>query len=135
HLRADEEVEAVLVVVLIYENLRRLFRRDRLLNVVGEHLPEREVRRDVHVSHSNETVFEIVYAVNVKTRAALIGMRGIGGWSKHSIFDGVETDVEIRARVGACAQIGAEAESALGVDVVAKRDVGGATERLIVRGR
>src|SRR6185369_6573768 len=128
HLRANEEVEAVFVVVLIYEDLRRLFRRDRLLNVVGEDLPEREVGRDVHVSDRDETIFEIVYAVNVKTRPALIRMRIIGGWSKYSIFNGVETDVEIRARVGARTQVGAEAESALRVDVVAKRDVGGATE-------
>src|SRR5690349_2081927 len=50
HLRAREKVEAVFVVVLINENLRRLFRRDRLLNVIGEHLAKREVRSNVHVS-------------------------------------------------------------------------------------
>src|SRR6185295_16413970 len=130
HLRADEEVEAVLVVVLIYENLRRLFRRDGLLNVVGEHLPEREVRRDVHVSHGDEAIFEVVHAVDVQTRAALIGMRGVSRWSKNSIFDGVEADVEIRTGVGARPEVGTEPETTLRVDVVAKREVGGATERL-----
>ncbi len=74
HLRAREKVKAVLVVILVYENLRSLFRRDRLLNVVGEHLPEREIRSDVDVGYGDEAVFEIVHAVDVKTRTTLIRM-------------------------------------------------------------
>src|SRR6185436_20028295 len=66
NLRACKKVKAVLVVILIYENLRSLFRRDRLLNVVREHLPEGEVRSDVNVGDGNETVFEIMDAVDVK---------------------------------------------------------------------
>ena len=75
HLRAREEVEAVFVVVLVYKNLRRLFRRDCLLNVVGENLAKGEIRSDVHIGRGDETVFEIVNAVDVKTRTTLIGMR------------------------------------------------------------
>src|SRR5215203_642851 len=41
-LCALQEVKTVLVVIFVYKNLRRLFRRDSLLNVVGEHLPEGE---------------------------------------------------------------------------------------------
>jgi hypothetical protein len=93
HLRAREKIEAVLVVIFIHKDLRRLFRRDGLLNVVGEHLPEREVRSDIHIGNGDEAVFEIVHTVDVKTRAALIGMSVVGRWSKHSIFDRVETDV------------------------------------------
>ena len=124
HLRAREKVKAVLVVILVDENLRSLFRRDCLLNVVGEHLPEREVRSDVDVGDGDETVFEIVHAVDVKTRAALIRMSCVSGWSKDSILDGIESEVEIRARVGARAQVAAKSESARSVDVAAESEIG-----------
>src|ERR1700752_106984 len=42
-LRARQKVKAVFVVILIDENLRGFFRRDSLLNVVREHLPESQV--------------------------------------------------------------------------------------------
>src|SRR5687767_8264713 len=45
-LRTRQKVETVLVVILVYKNLRRLFWRDRLLDVVGEHLPEGEIGSD-----------------------------------------------------------------------------------------
>src|SRR5437867_352473 len=43
HLSAREEVETVFVVILVDENLRSLFRRNCLLDIVREDLPEREV--------------------------------------------------------------------------------------------
>src|SRR5689334_12119478 len=135
HLRACEKVEAVLVVVLVDENLRRLFRRDRLLNVIGEHLAKREVRSDVHVSGGGETVFEVVHALDVETRTALVRMRGVFMWSKDAILDGVETGVEKRARVRARAQVAADAEAARSVDVAAKGEIGRAAEGLVVRCR
>ena len=95
-LRARQKVEAVFVVVLVYKDLRRFFRRDGLLNVVGEDLTKSEVRRDVHISRGDETVFEVVNAVNVETRSALIRIRSRCFWSKDAILDRIETGVEIR---------------------------------------
>src|SRR5262249_6875401 len=92
-------------------------------------------RSDVNVGNCDKAVFEVVHAIDVKTRSALIGMSRIGRRSKDSILDGVEADVEIRARVGARAQVGAESESSLSVDIATKGEVGGAAERLIVSGR
>src|SRR5690349_10507235 len=60
-------------------------------------------------------------------------MRRVFLWSKDAILDGVETGVEKRARVRARAQVAAEAEAARCVEVAAKREVGGAAERLVVR--
>ena len=122
-------------MVLVYENLRRLFRRDCLLNVVGEDLPKRQVRSDVHVSRRDETVLEIVNAFDVEARPALIGILRRCFWSKDAILDGVEPGDEIRTRVGARAEVAAEAEASLRVDVAAEREVGGAAERLIVSSR
>src|SRR5262249_12173816 len=134
-LCAREEVEAVLGGIFVDEDLRSLFRRDCLLNVVREDLPESEVRSDVNVSDSDEAVLEIMNAVDIKTRPALIRMLGVSRWSKDSILDRVETDVEIRARVRAYTQIAAKAEAPRSVDVAAKREVSGAAEGLIIRRR
>src|SRR6185436_12277072 len=90
NLRACEKVKTVFVVILVYENLRSLFRRDRLLNVVREHLPKGEIRSDVDVGDGDETVFEIMDTVDIETRAALIGMSRVSRWSKGAIFDCVE---------------------------------------------
>src|SRR6185503_3653706 len=90
NLRPRQKVEAVFVVVLVYKDLRCFFRRNGLLNVVGEDLTKSQVRRDVHVGSGDETVLEVVNAVNVETRSALIGIRGRSFWSKDAILDGVE---------------------------------------------
>ena len=115
------ESEARLLVVRVTKHAKSP--ADRLL-MVGEDLAKREVRSDVHVGRGDETVFEVVHAFDVKTRAALIGIRLGGCWSKDAILHGVEAGVEIRTRVGARAQVAAEAKSALRVDVAAEREVG-----------
>jgi hypothetical protein len=61
---------------------------------------------------------------DLETRTTLVGMRFVFGWTKDAIFDGVETEVEIRTRVRASSQITAEAEPALRVDVAAKSEIG-----------
>ena len=43
-------------MVLINEDLRRLFRRNSLLDVVGEDLSESKVRSDVYVGGSSEAI-------------------------------------------------------------------------------
>src|SRR6185503_18853876 len=100
HLRARQKVEAVFVVISVDEDLRSLFRRDRLLNVVGEDLAKREVRSDVDVSNGDEAVLEVMNAIDVKTRTALIRMSVVSLRTKDSILHSIETDIEIRTRVG-----------------------------------
>src|SRR5215212_306925 len=123
-LCARQEVKTILVVILVYKNLRRLFRRDSLLNVVGEHLPEGEIGSYVDVRRGDEAVLEIMHSFNIQTRSTLIGVSIISGRTKDPILDGVESKGEVRPRVGACAQVGAKSQSSLCVDVVAKSEIG-----------
>src|SRR5882672_10344989 len=99
-LRTRDEVEAVFVEILIYENLGALFRRDSLLNTVGKHLAIRQVRSYVHVSRCNEAVGEIVDAFHVKTRPTLIRMSGICFMSQHPILNDIEPGIQKRTRIG-----------------------------------
>ena len=56
-------------------------------------------------------------------------MRGVGLVPEDAILDGVEAEVEIGARVGARAQVCAEAYAALREDVVAEGDISRAPKR------
>src|ERR1044071_4994554 len=100
-LRAREEIEAVITEVFVDENLRALFRRDGLLNRIREDLTEGQVRRDVDVGGGEKAVREIMHAFHVKAGPALIRVVRTLFRAEDAILDGVETEVEIGARIGA----------------------------------
>src|SRR4029453_9442401 len=93
-LSASEEIVAVSVTIFGDEYLRRLFRRDGLLNVVREDLAKRQVRCDVDVGRSGESVLEVVHTFDVKTRATLIGVLGVRTGTKDSILYRVKTGIK-----------------------------------------
>ena len=61
-------------------------------------------------------------------------MIGIFVCAEDSVFDGEETKVKIRTRIGAGAKIRSVTDSASGINIGAKRNVGGTSERLVISG-
>src|SRR5258705_11536383 len=74
NLRTRQEIETEFVEILIDENLGTLLRGNRLLDTVRKHLSICEIGSHVDVSRRDEAVGEIVNALNIKARYALIRM-------------------------------------------------------------
>src|ERR1041384_2458316 len=131
-LRVHAHVEAVRVIILVDENLRPFFRRNHLLNRIGEDGAKSEARGDVYIGRRQKAVPEVVHRVDVKARAALIRMLGIFFRAANALLNDVESGIEDRPGVRPRAQIAADSESALRENVTAQSEVRRTTERLIV---
>src|SRR5216684_4350171 len=89
-LRIQTQIKAVSVIVFVEENLRTFFRRDRLLDRIGENLAKCEAGSDVHISRRQKAVGEIVHRVDVETRTTLVGIRGAGLWPEDAILNEIK---------------------------------------------
>src|SRR5437588_4661016 len=132
-LRIHAHVEAIRVIILVDENLRTFFRRNRLLNRVGKNLAKRQTRGDIHVSSRKKTVWKVMYGVDVEARATLIGMLRVFLWSQDAILDRIKSHVEKRARVWSRPEVTTDANAALRKQIAAQSEIRRTTQRQIIR--
>src|SRR2546425_8088127 len=71
---------------------------------------------------------EVLYAFTDKGSATLI----LAGRTEQSVLYREHAEPQVRILVGLCAKLGAQSDSALSVDVTAKRDVRRLAQRLII---
>ena len=119
-------------MVLVQKHLRAFFGRDGLLDRIGKNLAEEQAGSDVHIGGREKAVGEIMNGIDVKTRAALVGMIRIDLGPEDSILDRIETRVEERARIRARAQIAADTDTALREQVSAQGEICRAAQSQVV---
>src|SRR5258707_12918043 len=131
-LGVQPKVKTVRMIILVDENLRTFFRRNRLLNRVRENLPEGKAGCDIHVGCCQEPVRKVVDRVDIKAGSALVRMFCILSRSEDAIEHSIETHVEERSRVGARSQIAADANASRRKQITAQSKIRRASQRLIV---